>query len=276
MTISYQPKHVDEVRGCLGRMSENSKILGGGTDLIIALDENKEKVDLLCYFGYVTEFKEVELVEDNIYIGAYATMAELESNKIIREYLPAIADAAGEVGSPQIRNNATIGGNISNASPAADMSPVMYLYDAKVEIMNPYDKKMVKIADFFNESGKSILKYNEVVTRIVIPVPTFDSGFIKLGSRQKVTISRIGLALGLKMKDGEPERIRIVIGAISSKAIVVKEAEEYIKMHGVNEEAIIEASTFLSDLMLPDRFYKRYAVKGVLLDVFEKVQKRIK
>ena len=104
--ISYTPKTLQEIPACLGRMTEKDKIIGGGTDLIIRLNMGLSKPDALCYLGYVDELKRITAEEDRLVIGAYATMTGIENHPAVKEYFPALMDAASDVGSLQIRNNA--------------------------------------------------------------------------------------------------------------------------------------------------------------------------
>lgn len=271
---SICPKSIKEIQPALVEMTENSKILGGGTDLIINIKNGKTEVDTLCYLGHIDELKKIELDGDKLTIGAYATMTDIENNEDIRKYFPALPDAVSDVGSLQIRNNGTIGGNIGNASPAADSSPVLYLYDAKVEVAGPEGIRTVPIDEIILGSEKTSLAYNEVITRFHLPLPDFKSAYIKLGSRAKVTISRIGLALGLKMDGDMISEMILYAGAITQKPVKCEDAENFLKGKTVSDEILIEASKMISALMLPDRYYKRYAVRGVLLDVFERIAKR--
>lgn len=137
MMKSYAPKTMAELPASLAALTPESKIVGGGTDFVIRLHSGAVQPDALCYLGHIPELKKIEKQGDTISVGAYCTMTQMEHDPIVREYLPALMDAAADVGSLQIRNNGTIGGNLGNASPAGDLHPVMYLYDAKVEIASP-------------------------------------------------------------------------------------------------------------------------------------------
>ena len=146
MMRSYAPKTLAELPASLAALTPESKIVGGGTDFVIRLHSGAVKPDALCYLGHIPELKMIEKQGDTISVGAYCTMTQMEHDPIVREYLPALMDAAADVGSLQIRNNGTIGGNLGNASPAGDLIPVMYLYDAKVEIASPNGTRIVPVA----------------------------------------------------------------------------------------------------------------------------------
>lgn len=269
----------EEIPGCLSQMTSQGRILGGGTDLIIKLRMGLVKPDCLCYLGYVKELKEIRREGEDLSIGAYATMTEIEKNEDIRRDYPALMDAAGDVGSLQIRNNGTIGGNIGNASPAGDLLPVLYLYGARLEILGPEGSRTAGIDEVLAGPGKLNLAYNEVIARIILPPPSGYTAFVKLGSRKKVTISRIGVALGIEMDGDYVKEMRLLIGAIGLKPVKLSEAEEWIRGKALNEPNIMDIAGILSRYIkehVPvefDRDYKVFAAKGAVMDAFLRLKR---
>ncbi len=274
---SILPKSYDDIQTSLLMMTERSKFVGGGTDFVIKMRMGLENPDILCYLGYVKELKEIHEEDDFLSIGAYATMTEIEKNASVCEHYPALAHAAGDVGSLQIRNNGTIGGNIGNASPAGDLLPVLYLYDAMVEVMGPKEIRRLHINDVLAGPGKMTLSHNEVIIRILLPTCRMNTCFVKLGSRRKVTISRIGIALGIQMEADHVKDICLYIGAVSVKPLHLTKAEDLIRGKVVNEPNILDMAKILSDYIkenVPlelDRDYKVYAARGAMLDAFVKL-----
>lgn len=269
----------EEIPGCLSRMTGEGKILGGGTDLIIKLRMGLVKPDCLCYLGYVKELKEIRREGEDLSIGAYATMTEIEKNEAVRRDYPALMDAAADVGSLQIRNNGTIGGNIGNASPAGDLLPVLYLYGARLEILGPEGSRTAGIDEVLAGPGRLNLAYNEAIVRIILPPSAGYTAFVKLGSRKKVTISRIGVALGIEMDGDYVKEMRLLIGAIGLKPVKLSEAEERIKGKALNEPNIMDIAGILSRYIkehVPvefDRDYKVFAAKGAVMDAFLRLKR---
>lgn len=276
---SLIPKTMEELPGCLAQMTADSRILGGGTDLTIRLNLGALKPDALCYMGYIRDLKAIDEEGDRLLIGACATMTQIQNHPAVQRDYPALMDAAGDVGSLQIRNNGTIGGNIGNASPAGDLIPVLYLYGAEIEITGPEGARTAPIDQVIAGPGRTSLACNEAVTRIILPKPDFASAFVKLGFRKKVTISRIGIALGLKMDGDYVDALRLYVGAISLKPVRLTEAEAFLKGKTVNESNIMEISRILSDLIMEitpkefDRDYKVFAARGIVLDVFKRLKR---
>lgn len=277
--ISYTPKTLADMPECLGQMTKDSKFIGGGTDFIIRMNMGLAKPDALCYLGYIQELKDITVEGGCLAIGAYATMTMIQNHPCVKEHFPALMDAASDVGSLQIRNNGTIGGNIGNASPAGDLLPVLYLYDAEIEITGPDGVRKAGIDQVIAGPGRTSLAFNEAVTKIFLPIPDFISSFVKLGFRRKVTISRIGIALGLKMKGDYVEEVRFVAGAISLKPVRLSKAEEFLKGKALNESNIMDAAQMLSDLIMEitpkefDRDYKVFASRGIVMDVFRRLDR---
>lgn len=287
MIKSYIPKNIDELFDCLSEMTSNSKIVAGSTDLGIRLQKGGVNPDALLYMGSIKETRDIVEYDKYVEIGAYVTHTELEESPIICKYFTAISDAAKDVGSLQIRNNGTIGGNIANASPAGDLLPVLFMLDATVVVATKNKElKDVKISEFILGPGKTVLEVGEAIVKFRInKIDNFVSAFIKLGSRKKLTISRIGCTIGIVLKDSTIEDIKIYIGAISLTPVQLKKAEEYLKNENIMELFNIQVkkdiSNFMSSLIYEitpekfDRDYKVWASKAVVFDLFDIVQKRI-
>lgn len=276
---AYTPKNYEEVPACLGRLTEKSKILGGGTDFIIRLNMGAVHPDALCYLGYIPEFKEIAETADGITIGAYSTMTQMQNNPSIRKHFPALMDAAADVGSLQIRNNGTIGGNLGNASPAGDIIPVLYLYHATIEVIGPNGTRMIPVTELIERPGKTTLAWNEAIAKIHLPYTSLTTAFVKLGTRKKVTISRIGVALGVHTTKDKVDDVSIIIGAISLRPVALEKAEAFLLGKPLNEPNISQVAEYLSELIMKitpkefDRDYKIFASRGVIADAFEKLMR---
>ncbi|MEJ6471825.1 FAD binding domain-containing protein [Fusobacterium nucleatum] len=287
MMKSYIPKNIDELFNYLAEMTPNSKIVAGSTDLGIRLQKGGLSPDALLYMGSIKETRDIVEYDKYVEIGAYVTHTELEKSPIICKYFTAISDAAKDVGSLQIRNNGTIGGNIANASPAGDLLPVLFMLDATVVVATKNKElKDIKISEFILGPGKTVLEVGEAIVKFRInKIYDFVSAFIKLGSRKKLTISRIGCTIGITFKESTIDDIKIYIGAISLTPVQLKKAEEYLKNENIMELFNIQIkkdiSNFMSSLIYEitpekfDRDYKVWASKAVVFDLFDIVQKRI-
>ena len=276
---SFIPKTMDELCRDLSQMTAHDKIVGGGTDLAIELNNGRISPEALLYIGDIEELHTVGEESGHVRIGACATMHEIVTAGIIGREYGAVLDAAEGIGSSQVRNRATIGGNIAGASPGADMLPALFLHRAEIEIISPGGLYRKPITEIVLGASETCLKYNEAITAINLPPPphkNYTSVFIKLGHRQKVSIARISLAVGLAFgKDGVISFADIVAGAISTLPVHVSKAEKILTGSTITQETKRKVGEALSELILeltPEKEYKASAALGIAEDVLGAMQ----
>ena len=273
MSLSYIPKTLEELGEDLAHLTKDSMILAGGTDLVLHLRARHLQPDAVLSLSNVPQLREITITPDRAEIGAMATMAQVEQAFQGLEDLQALADAAGGVGSPQIRNKGTIGGNVANASPAGDLPPVLWLLDAQVDILCPGGlRRALPIQTFFQgrDGRKTQLEPNEVILSFTIDrtaLAGWRSVFHKLGHRSQVTISRIGMAIALRLDDdGVIADARVVAGAIKPIPFQLPAAEDILR--GQRPEPTPELCIALGETFKGNtrRVYKENAAKGVFED----------
>ena len=279
----YTPKNLEELYNALENMTSNSKIISGGTDLGICLNKKLITPDILLYIGNIKESKDICLKDKYLEIGASATHTEIENNEVILNNFKCLTDASKDIGSLQIRNNGTIGGNIANASPAGDLIPVLYMLDALVTIATSKKELIdIPIKNFIISPGKIKLNSDEVILKFKIPLKdNYRTSFLKLGSRKKLTISRIGLCVGVALEKNIIKNCDIVVGAISLKPVVLDSVRKHlIGKNFINDFEYIEKIVFetLSKTIMEitpekfDRDYKAWAAKGIVCDIFNQIK----
>lgn len=276
------PENINELITALNQATPNSRILAGGTDIIISLHERRINPDLIIDLSGIKELNYIKQENEFMIIGALTTFTEIKENHLVLKYFPCLAEAAAQVGSVQIRNRATIGGNIANASPAGDSLPVLSMLNAKISVINPLGFiKEYSIDEILLAPRKTNLSYNEAIVSIKIPIPqpSFRSAFVKLGTRTAVTIAMINMALGINY-DEQRKKITdasLVLGAISPKALRAPEIEKIFIDRTPDYNLLTEFSHRLSRLIektAPVEFemeYKKDAVKGVAADLLHKL-----
>ena len=239
---SLTPKTLAELAQALSAATEKAKIIAGGTDFIIMERAGKFAPDLLIYPGFIPELNTVTKENGVLRIGAAVPMNGITAALKDDKAFCAIADAASDVGSPQIRAKGTMAGNLCNASPAGDMLPVSWLYDAQFELMNADGTASVTpVNGFITGPQKTILRPDQAVTAILIGLKQFEgfvSAFHKIGSRERVSISREGLAAAVRFdENGKVEQARLSLGAVGGTPIRVTDAEEYMRGRVLDEKA---------------------------------------
>lgn len=282
---SLTPKTLAELAQALSAATEKAKIIAGGTDFIIKERAGKFAPDLLIYPGFIPELNTVTKENGVLRIGAAVPMNGITAALKDDKAFCAIADAASDVGSPQIRAKGTMAGNLCNASPAGDMLPVSWLYDAQLELMNADGTASVTpVNGFITGPQKTILRPDQAVTAVLIGLKQFEgfvSAFHKIGSRERVSISREGLAAAVRLdENGKVEQARLSLGAVGGTPIRVTDAEEY--MHGrVLDEKLVEeitpmvAETIHNNCRPANRLYKTEAARGLTADTFAKLMSRL-
>lgn len=282
---SLTPKTLAELAQALSAATEKAKIIAGCTDFIIKERAGKFAPDLLIYPGFIPELNTVTKENGVLRIGAAVPMNGITAALKDDKAFCAIADAASDVGSPQIRAKGTMAGNLCNASPAGDMLPVSWLYDAQLELMNADGTASVTpVNGFITGPQKTILRPDQAVTAILIDLKQFEgfvSAFHKIGSRERVSISREGLAAAVKLdENGRVEQARLSLGAVGGTPIRVTDAEENMRGRVLDEKLVEEitpmvAETIHNNCRPANRLYKTEAARGLTADTFAKLMSRL-
>jgi len=269
------PETLTEACRVLGEWGPRGKIIAGGTDLVISLRKGEAQPQILIDVTRIPELRRIEEAGGKIRIGAAVTHGEIASSNLIQRYGKVLSDAASWVGSPQIRNLGTIGGNIVNASPAADtLSPLMVL-EAVGRVVSKKGVREVPLAELFRGPYQTNLKPDELLAQISFPkLPSgFRGSFVRLARREAMAIARMSMAVVLRMARGEDriEEIRISAGAVTPTPHRIAEAESILRGKSPDEGTMKRAAQCLSQNMVrwsgvrPSTAYKAPVVEALFL-----------
>jgi len=225
-------------------MQENGpggRFLAGGTDLVIAI---KEKGLLPKYVVDLKKIPGLTGIQANndgsVTLGALTTMHEIETSALINGKYPFLAQSAAEVGSIQIRNRATVGGNMANATPSADVAPGLIALNALAKIVGSQGERTVLLEDFFRGPGQTVMRSEEVLTEITIPKssPQLVGEYIKFSPREMMDLAYVGVAVAYNLgtQDKRCEGVRIVLGAVAPTPIRARKAEAILEGQSLTEE----------------------------------------
>jgi carbon-monoxide dehydrogenase medium subunit len=221
---------------------EHTQLLAGGTDLVIgmkALTETPESVISLQKIpglaGITTE------ADNSISIGAMTKVREVELSGDIQQHHTALAEGAAEIGSIQIRNLATIGGNIAHASPAADTVAGLLVADAQVDIASADSERSVPIDELFTGPGQTVLTPGEIITRFRLSSSASGSHYIKHKIREVMDLAFIGVAAALNLDNGTITDARIGLAAVAPTPIRATEAENLLNGNVPTAELLEQA-----------------------------------
>jgi len=252
----YQPTTLQEASRLFKEKGPGGRFLAGGTDLVIAM---KEK-GLLP--NYVVDLKRVpgisgirENSDGSISLGALTTMYEIETSPLINKKFHFLAQSAAEVGSIQIRNRATIGGNMCNATPSADTAPALIALGATGKISGATGERSVSLEEFFRGPGQSVLGADEILTEIVIPkTPAALVGeYIKFSPREMMDLAYVGIAVAYDFATQTKtcSGVRIVLGAVAPTPIRAKRAESALEGQSLSEALAEKAGNIAAEEAKP-------------------------
>jgi CO/xanthine dehydrogenase FAD-binding subunit len=208
-----RPTHLDDAVALLAERDTEARPLAGGTDLIIRLRDGSIEPELVVDVKGITELDDAIRVEDGLLtIGARTVMSTIADDPRIRRDFGALAEAAAVVGAVQIRNRATLAGNICNASPAADTAPALLVYDARVVVHGPAGTRRIPIDTFFVRSGVTTLARGELVTGIGLPLPPGPRGavHVRRTRRRGHDLAAVTLACAVQGDDlATPDHVKM-------------------------------------------------------------------
>ncbi len=231
-----------------------ANVLAGGTDLMPQLREGTTTPEVVVDISRIPVLKRIERMGNEIRIGAMVTHAELVTSELVREYAGVLSEAAKMVGSPQIRNLGTLGGNVVNASPAADTIPALVILEAKLVLKGPEGERILSVTDFFTAPYQTVIEADELLTDIVVPLPP-PSGravFLKLARRKAVAIARMNLACMLYYDRQKEtfEWVRLCVGSSTPRPVRMTEAEKALIGKPFSTEVLQEAGRAAAEQMV--------------------------
>lgn len=235
--ISYEFLTTQKIEEAINYLDKFSKvhILAGGTDLLVNLYKESPRLpdfDYLLDISNISELKFLTLVDNFIEIGPLVTHSRLINEPLIKNNFPVLTKAACYIGSTQIRNRGTIGGNIVNASPAADLLPPLIALRAEVELTSGKGKRVLSLEEFLAGPYKTKIQANELLTKIKIPLlgDNYYTDFQKIGRRKALSIARLNLALVTKIdEEGVFHDTRVAPGSATPYPQSLPETEKAIK-----------------------------------------------
>lgn len=241
------PKTVKEAINLLATYKEKATILAGGTDVVIRLRDEIIEPEFIIDIKHIDELNGIKFdKKEGLFVGANATMHEIQNDKNVKEFYPFYADACGHVGSKQVRNKATSVGNLCTASPLGDSLTPMYCLDAIVVIEGPKGKREVPVREFITFVRKTVLERDELVLGVKFPYVECKGIYTKNARRHEVDLSNI-VATILKVGD----EYRIAYGSVAPTPIRLVKTEEFLKGKKIDDKVIEEAKKILATEISP-------------------------
>jgi carbon-monoxide dehydrogenase medium subunit len=237
----FEPASLSEAVALLARYDGRAQALAGGTDLLVELKEALRRAECVVNIKKIPGIDRLSFdASDGLHIGALVTARQIETSPVILEKYVSLAQAARELGSIQVRNRATIIGNVCRASPSADTLPPLIADGAEVTIHGADGHRTVPLEEFFTGPGKTVLRHDELVTAIRVPAPPPRTGkvYIKHGRRKAMELATVGVAVTLT----EDADLKIVLGAVAPTPIRALQAEALLRGRKIDAARIERAA----------------------------------
>ncbi|MEM1695920.1 MAG: xanthine dehydrogenase family protein subunit M [Desulfurococcaceae archaeon] len=277
----YEPRTLDEALELLSRYREDAKVLAGGTDLLVKMKIRLIEPKILINIKKIPGLSYIVEEENVIRIGALTKLIDIEKSALVRKHLPALHDAVLAMGSVQVRNMATIGGNLCNASPAADTAPPLLVHEASVKLVSKRGLRVVSLEEFFEGPGRTVMEPDEVLIEVLAKKRGRGASAFRKISRVAVDISIASSAVYVVVENDVIKEARIALGSVAPRPLRAWKTENSIVGLSIGSRELREALTLLDEEISPitdvrsTAEYRRYIAKVLTWDALHTAYERL-
>ncbi len=251
----------------LHKKGGNTKILAGGTDVMQGLRTGDLRPDCLLDISRLSELQKIEISEKRLVIGAGVTIAEIGRSDIVKKFSPALYKASKKFAGPQIRNVATIAGNVANSSPGGDAVPPLLIHEAVALIAKKESERILPVSKIASGSGKNRLEPDEMIINFKLgpqPEETGFADFQKVGGREEMCVSKASMAIMLNLsKDKTVSFVRIAVGASTPTPRRFKKIENFLRGKILDEKLLRKAAAMVTGEILDITEHSELALSKV-------------
>jgi carbon-monoxide dehydrogenase medium subunit len=250
------PHTLGEVSALLSQNGAQARILAGGTDILAQMRENRQSADLLVDIKNIPELNELRYDPvDGLTIGAAVSCLRIWQDPTVAAVYPGLINAVSLIGGIQIQGRATVGGNLANASPAADSIPALIVHEAQCEIAGSSGTRTVAVENFCVAPGKTVLQGGEFLVRLRIkpPVRGFGASYLRFIPRNEMDIAVVGVGAAVVLDEtGTRFRsVRVALGAVAPTPLYVSRVGELLAGQEVSDDAVEQAGRIASEAATP-------------------------
>jgi len=246
----YAPDSVEELLELL-KSKPNAKLIAGGTDLLLQMKEGTAQPEIVVSLKNVEELGGFSVSKNGYRLGTGMTLRRITRSNELTQNFPGLIYAAGVVASEQIRSLATLGGNICNASPSADMVPPLIALDAVVQLVSSQSQRELPLSEFFKGPGESVLKSGEILHSIFLPQPSGSMIYSKHAPRKYMDLAVVGVAVRLAKKHGKINEARVALGAVGPVPFRAEKTEALLAGQTLTTELMREAGEMAAGECVP-------------------------
>lgn len=252
-TEYLRPKHMDEVLRILQVRGSHAHILAGGTDLLVHLRQASYQPECLVDITALDELRRIRRDDEMVYLGALVTHRQVERDPRLANYAGVLVNACHQVGSVQIRNYGTLGGNLVNASPAGDAILALAVLDAEILLHAAGGERWLPLSEFITGPGITTRCPDELLTTIRFQrLPASACCFFhKVGQRRSVTIAKVSISGMIFLAEGVIQECRIALGAVAPTVLRLPSVERFLCGSSINEQVIQQAADLAADSCAP-------------------------
>jgi carbon-monoxide dehydrogenase medium subunit len=249
----FAPRSLAEATEVLAKYHGEARTVAGGTDLLLKMKAGRLSPKAIVNIKRVPELRGLTF-NSHLTLGALTTLEEIKQSSIIRERYPALSDAAATMASVQIRNLATVGGNLCNAAPSADLAPILIALNAAARLAGFKGERRIPLEDFFTGPGTTVLAPGELLVSLEVPPPAGPSVYLKHSPREHMDIAVVGIGLALRgynplsQECAEP---RVVLGAVAPVPLRARRAEAELTGGPLAAERIDRAAKIAAEEAKP-------------------------
>ncbi|MEM2021734.1 MAG: xanthine dehydrogenase family protein subunit M [Zestosphaera sp.] len=247
----FEPKNLNEALRLLKELGSEAKILAGGTDLLVKMKMRLVEPKYLINIKRISDLRYVIAEGPSLRIGALTTWRDLERSELIKEEVPALYDAVKTMGGVQVRNMATIGGNLCNASPAADSAPPLLVHEAKARLTSLEGFREVSLEEFFTGPGGTVMRPDELLQEVVIPRRrSKGSSFIKI-SRVSMDLAIASASTYVEVDGDFITNVRVALGSVAPRPIRTRRCEAALTGRRIDESTLREVAEIVASEISP-------------------------
>jgi len=250
------PQSADEVVKLLAGKNGDASILAGGTDLIVQIREGRRQAKVVIDVKNIPELTQISVdLKNGLRFGAAASCLQICSDENVRKQYPGLVDGIGLIGGVQIQSRASVGGNLCNASPAADSIPALIVHEAVCNITGPNGSRTMPVEEFCVAPGKNALASGEFLTSIDVPAPKENSGahYLRFIPRNEMDIAVVGAGAFIVLDDDKSHFVsaRIALGAVAPTPLLASDAGTFLTGKDISHKNVKEAAQMAQAIAKP-------------------------
>ena len=249
----YAPASIAEANELLSKFALRAKVMSGGTDLLSKMKDGLLETEIIISLKNLAELKKIEYVPGKgVVIGARSTHNELVNSKVLNEKYLSVSEAAHQIAANQVRHMGTVGGNLINAVPSADLPPILIALNAVVTLVGPEGERKIPLEELFTGVCETCCAHNEILTEVLIPDQKMTgSTYVKFGLRRSGALAVVGVAVAVEVEGNVIKDARIALGAVAATPIRALKAEEFLKGKEISDALLEEAGVIASQEAQP-------------------------